>query len=163
MDTPVRAYKIHNRVRVVTDRFSEQGVPRDSVGNVSALHADDEYEVDFIATGEVVSTRLVVTADDVESEPVHIGEIWDRFGGPKTGKVFFPDGTPYQDRSLPPSVLSEGYHRYMWVRERDEGAGSIELSQCAPAFGQPGGGFRFRTTKTAMDLLAGGYLVEITE
>jgi Tuberculosis necrotizing toxin len=70
------------------------------------------------------------------------GEILDRFGSAK-GEYLSPLGTPFPERSLPPSSLDGrdevlfGYHAYEVVKPFDAHVGSI-----APAFGQPGGGLQ---------------------
>jgi hypothetical protein len=73
------------------------------------------------------------------------GLVVDQFGE-ESGTYLYPDGTPYEQRSLPPSVLSGGdyrfphnYHRYEIVRQFRVKAGIT-----APAFEQPGGGIQFK-------------------
>lgn len=103
------------------------------------------------------------TGETVEYYMARKGEVWDGFGSPKAAKHFSPDGTPYQERSLPPGYLGDGYHRYWWVRAFESAVGAVEMSVVAPAFGQPGGGLQFHTARTAMELIDAGYLVEIVE
>ncbi|SDZ06818.1 Short repeat-containing protein of unknown function [Amycolatopsis xylanica] len=88
------------------------------------------------------------------------GEIWDRFGEPR-GKNLSPDGVPYEQRAIPPTNLTAGYHRYIWLKDWDPAAGAADVSQIAPAFGQPGGGLQFQVAKSVTDLIDLGYLKEI--
>lgn len=93
------------------------------------------------------------TAEAVVLDP---GTIVDRFGDP-TGVVLAAATTPFAQRSLPPEYRFRGYHRY-------------EVCQPLPVwrvvsaawFGQPGGGVRFRTTYPILDLIALGYLNDVT-
>lgn len=90
-------------------------------------------------------------------EPVVLpaGTLLDRFGD-EHGRVFAEDGTPYAARSLPPSRLDGGYHRYRVLRDLPMWRG-----ETASWFGQPGGGVRYRAVYPVTDLLALGYLAEI--
>lgn len=80
----------------------------------------------------------------------------DRFGTPE-GRVFAPDGTAFAGRSLPPEQLDAGYHRYRVRRPLP-----VWQAQSAGWFAQPGGGTRYRAGYSAADLVALGYLVELT-
>jgi hypothetical protein len=84
------------------------------------------------------------------------GTLIDRFGSPH-GRVFSADATPFARRSLPPDALDAGYHRY-----RVERPLPVHRTISAPWFGQPGGGERYRTTYTAEELVAFGYLTDLT-
>ncbi|OLR90463.1 TNT domain-containing protein [Actinokineospora bangkokensis] len=84
------------------------------------------------------------------------GTVVDRFGTPE-GRVFSADGTPFARRSLPPTHLSAGYHRYRVLRPLP-----VWRGVSAPWFAQPGGAERYRATHPAADLIALGYLQEIT-
>jgi hypothetical protein len=69
------------------------------------------------------------------------GDLLDRFGGPQ-GRFLSPAGTPYAERSLPPSNINGGapnfdYHVYEVVRPFTADVGFI-----APAMGQDGGGLQ---------------------
>lgn len=100
------------------------------------------------------------------------GLLLDQFGQ-ESGSYLYPDGTPYAQRSLPPSMLNTtdprfpyGYHRYRVVRSFRVRAGFV-----APAFGQPGGGVQFKTEAgffterpalpTVLWLLRAGYLQRV--
>ncbi|MDR2088480.1 MAG: TNT domain-containing protein [Clostridiales Family XIII bacterium] len=62
------------------------------------------------------------------------GTIVDRYGG-ETGKFVSPQGTPYANRSLPPSSDARPYNAYEVVKPIDVKSGKI-----SPWFDQPGGG-----------------------
>lgn len=80
----------------------------------------------------------------------------DRFGTPE-GRVLSELGTPFARRSLPPSLLAAGYHRYRVLRPLP-----VWLTLSAEWFGQAGSGVRYRTTYPVADLVALGYLMEIS-
>jgi hypothetical protein len=70
--------------------------------------------------------------------------------------VFAADGTAFAQRSLPPAHKDGGYRRYRVVRPLP-----VWRAVSAAWFGQPGGGVRYRTTHSAIELVALGYLEEI--
>ena len=86
------------------------------------------------------------------------GQFIDRFGK-ASGRWLSPEGTPLPARSLPPNAIfpdEDGswiYFRYEVLKPFD-----VEMSEVAPAFGQPGGGFQYRTDETVQDLIERGYL-----
>jgi hypothetical protein len=90
-------------------------------------------------------------------EPETLAEdaVIDRFGSPH-GRVFAADGTAFAQRSLPPAHKDGGYRRYRVVRPLP-----VWRAVSAAWFGQPGGGVRYRTTHSAIELVALGYLEEI--
>jgi hypothetical protein len=94
--------------------------------------------------------------DHGEAAVVAPGTVLDRFGG-NDGRVFSVDGTPFRSRSLPPDRLTAGYHRYEVLRELP-----MWWSRSAAWFGQSGGGVRYRAVYPAADLVALGFLREIT-
>jgi hypothetical protein len=79
----------------------------------------------------------------------------DRFGTPH-GRVFAEDSTPFPQRSLPPDHKDGGYRRYRVTKPLP-----VWRAVSAAWFGQPGGGVRYRTTHSAVELVALGYLEEI--
>jgi hypothetical protein len=94
--------------------------------------------------------------EESQPEVLEAGAELDRFGTPE-GRVLSTAGTPFAERSLPPQAADEGYHRYRVVRDLP-----VHRTISAPWFGQPGGGSRYRTTYPVADLVALGYLTEIT-
>lgn len=74
--------------------------------------------------GEVASVAFVLRP----------GDVVDRFG-PESGTYLYPDGTPAERRSQPPTAFEAGYHRYLVAGDIPTRAGVT-----GPAFGQPGGG-----------------------
>jgi nicrotizing toxin Mtb-like protein len=80
----------------------------------------------------------------------------DRFGTPE-GRVLSERGTPFAARSLPPSDLAAGYHRYVVSRPIP-----VWRTISIGWFGQPGGATRYRTTYPVADLVALGYLMELS-
>lgn len=92
-----------------------------------------------------------------EAEVLDEGTVIDRFGSPD-GRVFAEDGTPFTQRSLPPTHLELGYHRYRVLRPLP-----VWRTVSAPWFAQAGGGIRYRTTHSVVELIALGYLEDVTE
>jgi hypothetical protein len=80
----------------------------------------------------------------------------DRFGTPE-GRVLAAAGTRFAGRSLPPTDLVAGYRRYVLTRPLP-----VWRTISVGWFGQPGGGTRYRTTYPVADLVALGYLMELT-
>jgi hypothetical protein len=89
------------------------------------------------------TTRSGATVPDKTVRTLRRGERIDRFGAEPRGRYLSPDGTPYEQRALPPGNLSgapgdtapHGYHRYQVQRPFN-----VESGPIAPAFNQPGGG-----------------------
>jgi Tuberculosis necrotizing toxin len=94
--------------------------------------------------------------------------------GQESGSYLYPDGIPFQQRSLPPSVLvtldpryPNNYHRYQVTRPFTVHAGIV-----VPAFEQPGGGVQLKVESallaerpmlaTVLWLLRNGYLRRVT-
>ncbi|GLY52896.1 TNT domain-containing protein [Lentzea sp. NBRC 102530] len=94
--------------------------------------------------------------EDSQAEVVEAGTELDRFGTPE-GRVLSAAGTPFAQRSLPPQAAAEGYRCYRVEKDLP-----VHRTISAPWFGQPGGGSRYRTTYPVADLVALGYLTEIT-
>ncbi|MCP2249989.1 TNT domain-containing protein [Lentzea aerocolonigenes] len=94
--------------------------------------------------------------EDSQPEVLKAGAELDRFGTTE-GRVLSTAGTPFKERSLPPGAAEEGYRRYRVTKDLP-----VHRTISAPWFGQPGGGARYRTTYPVADLVALGYLTEIT-
>jgi hypothetical protein len=71
--------------------------------------------------------------------------------------VFSVPGTSFAARSLPPEGLAAGYHRYEVLRDLP-----MWWALSTAWFGQPGGGVRYRAVYPAADLVASGFLKEIS-
>ncbi|MGH3760916.1 glycohydrolase toxin TNT-related protein [Actinophytocola sp.] len=93
---------------------------------------------------------------EAEAEVLEEGAELDRFGRWE-GRVFAAAGTPFAQRSLPPAHLELGYRRYRVLRPLP-----VWRAMSAAWFAQTGGGIRYRTTHSAMELVALGYLADIT-
>jgi hypothetical protein len=93
-------------------------------------------------------------SDTGEPEVLPADTVIDRFGAPH-GRVFAADGTPFAQRSLPPALQNVGYRRYRVTQPLP-----VWRAVSAAWFGQPGGGVRYRTTHSADELVALGYLEE---
>ncbi|UOX86340.1 TNT domain-containing protein [Amycolatopsis sp. FBCC-B4732] len=94
------------------------------------------------------------SVDHGEPVMVPMNTVLDRFG-PAHGRVFFADGTPFAERSLPPGMLDAEYRRYVVVR-----AVPMWRAETANWFGQVGGGTRYRALLAADELVTLGYLAE---
>ena len=81
----------------------------------------------------------------------------DRYGTDQ-GSYFSPEGTPFDQRSLPPKSSDGTYKRYIVTKPLPAQSGST-----APWFGQSGGGMQFKTQMTVEDLVRGGYIKEAIE
>jgi hypothetical protein len=90
-----------------------------------------------------------------EAETLPANTVIDRFGTPH-GRVFAENSTPFAQRSLPPAHKDAGYRRYRVTKPIP-----VWRAVSAAWFGQPGGGVRYRTTHSAVELVALGYLEEI--
>ncbi|WP_425570072.1 TNT domain-containing protein [Saccharopolyspora cebuensis] len=93
-----------------------------------------------------------------EAEPVVLepDEVVDHLGD-GAGRMLFAPATPFARRALPPEHRRLPYRRYRVMRPLPVWRGEAE-----PWFGQPGGGVRYRTTYPLVELVAMGYLVELT-
>lgn len=80
-----------------------------------------------------------------------VGVPYDRFGGPD-GLYFFAWGTPWEQRSLPPTANAAGARFVTFVALRPV---EIQAEIVEPWFGQPGGGIRFHVEggKAVRDLV----------
>ncbi|MET0590301.1 MAG: glycohydrolase toxin TNT-related protein [Naasia sp.] len=90
--------------------------------------------------GAVVGSRAEFT--DASAFRAEYGGLFDRMGGDGGGYLAFPD-TPFEQRALPGSNLNAPYSTFRLADELPDGV-RIEVSEIAPAFGQPGGGMQVR-------------------
>jgi hypothetical protein len=84
--------------------------------------------------------------------------IIDRFGRP-SGSYASPEGTPYPERGLPPTSLTDEYHRYRVEKPLPP---EVTQGEIAPAFEMPGGGTQYFFDKPIQWYLDNGYLSEVT-
>ncbi|MFB1294289.1 TNT domain-containing protein [Mycobacterium sp. pW049] len=90
----------------------------------------------------IPGTVRVLGFDELRSELD--GLVLDRLGHPGGGWLS-PEGTSYEERALPPNSLEKDYYRYAVNTSVPLPDGwSIEASEVAPWFGQPGGGVQYR-------------------
>ena len=83
----------------------------------------------------------------------------DRYGGAQKGEFLSPQGTPFEQRSLPAGhQATKEYHQYEVVKDLP-----VQAGKSAPWFGQPGGGTQFRLADgwTVEGLIEKGYIKEI--
>lgn len=109
--------------------------------------------------GAVPGTRVVF--DDADKFVEIYGDQFDRVGGPAGYYLGIPPGTPFVERALPPGLLEMRMHEYVFTGELPPGV-TIEISEIAPAFGQPGGGLQVQFMDGASpirieDLIDGTY------
>ncbi|MEZ3162039.1 glycohydrolase toxin TNT-related protein, partial [Microbacterium sp. BWT-B31] len=90
--------------------------------------------------GAAPGTRVTYT--DMSAFRSEFGTTVDRFGG-SGGSYLSPEGVPFEHRALPGGNLNAGYHVFRTVDELPPGV-RIEVSEVAPAFGQPGGGVQIQ-------------------
>ena len=90
--------------------------------------------------GAVVGRRIDFS-NTTEFE-AHYGDVLDRMGREGGDFMSFPD-TPFEARGLPGSNLSQPYLTVRLTGDLPPGM-HIEVSEVAPAFGQPGGGLQVR-------------------
>ncbi|WUD75719.1 TNT domain-containing protein [Streptomyces sp. NBC_00510] len=98
-----------------------------------------------------------------------VGQRIDRFGN-ESGRFLAPAGSPYSQRSIPPSSLNTfdagypfNYHLYKVVKPFTVLAGPAE-----PWFGQPGNGLQYvlkgtvpGTDDSVLNLVTKGFLIRL--
>lgn len=63
-------FREYCRVRLITDRFADEGARKGLIGYIIELYPDGNYEVEFSEpTSGVTSNQLVVSQDDIEALP----------------------------------------------------------------------------------------------
>ncbi len=86
-----------------------------------------------------------------------VGAVVDRFGA-SDGNFTYAARTPYENRSLPPEWINNGYHVYR-VQHPLRALSGVAV----PWFGQPGGGIAYVLPRSVRSLLDDGTLIEIRE
>jgi hypothetical protein len=143
----------------VRDLVTDPGAPygRDDAGQP---YTREEWQERYIGPdnrpvypgndGAVPGTRIEFV--DPDEFMAHYGDLTDRMGGDGGDFLSFPD-TPFEARALPGSNLNAPYSTFRFSGEIPEGI-RIEVSEVAPAFGQPGGGLQVRFLDEAGDTLS---------
>ena len=90
----------------------------------------------------------------VEPNRLETGDVVDRYGRPG-GEFASPEGTPFDERALPPSSAGAGYHRYEVLKPLPEG---VTEGKIAPWFEQPGGGIQYKFDHSIEWYVEHGYL-----
>jgi hypothetical protein len=83
-------------------------------------------------------------------ESLQPGTVIDRYGG-ETGRFFSPEGTPFEERSLPAG--SGPLNTYEVLKALD-----VRVGLAAPAFGEPGLGIQYMSSQTVADLIRAGFI-----
>jgi len=73
------------------------------------------------------------------NDTIPVGSRVDRFGSPR-GSYLAPEETPFSQRALAPSSLTEPYYAYRVAKPLP-----VEAGPAAPAFDQPGAGIQYKT------------------
>ena len=86
-------------------------------------------------------------------ETLAVGTQIDRYGEP-SGRFLAPEGTPFGNRSIPPTHRAESLYVYEIVRPLP-----VQSGPAAPWFGFPGGGTQYYTGgRTINDLIRDGFI-----
>ena len=96
-------------------------------------------------------------ADAHEPNGLRVDDVVDRFGHPR-GTYASPPNTPFPDRALPPTSLTQEYHQYRVTQELPP---TVRQGDIAPAFGQPGGGTQYVFDKPIDWYVKNGFLEPI--
>ncbi len=107
-------------------------LPSNPRGNHSLGEADDFYQVS--PDGSYNWPEKLGFVDGPQPGTLAEGTILDRYGS-NNGAFLSPEGIPFEQRALGPSVGNREYHRYEVLKLLPIIEGEI-----APAFGKPGGG-----------------------
>ncbi|MER7013895.1 glycohydrolase toxin TNT-related protein [Saccharopolyspora sp. NPDC000359] len=148
------------------ERDEPQQVPEELLANHDPLgeFSELEWEREFLVRDGERSEYAWPPADEhpegaVEpAEPVVLepDTVLDCTGS-GAGRFSFALATAFGQRSLPEPHAEREYRRYRVMRRLP-----VWQSVTAPWFAQPGGGVRYRTTHSLDELVALGYLVELT-
>jgi len=98
--------------------------------------------------------------DGFDAQPVQIelgvGTRIDRYGN-ETGSYVSPEGTPFEQRSLPATSINDPYAVYEVIKPLP-----VQSGQATPWFDQLGGGTQYKAPYTIEKLRELGYIKEIT-
>jgi hypothetical protein len=62
-------HRLHDRVRLVTDRFRDEGATEGMLGYIILLHSDGNYEVEISGPGGITVAEIVAGDTDLEAAP----------------------------------------------------------------------------------------------
>jgi hypothetical protein len=65
---------MYSRVRLVTDRFIIEGIPRGTIGYIIEDH-EDNYEIEFSRPDGTTCAQIVVAPQDIEATDECEGEV----------------------------------------------------------------------------------------
>jgi hypothetical protein len=108
------------------------------------------------ATADGIRSRAAGRGGRPGTAEVSAGAVLDLVG-PETAHHLFALGTPFPQRSQPPTDVGREYHRYEVLQPPVE----AEEGVAAPWFGQPGGGAMVVLGRPVRWYLDQGYLVEL--
>jgi hypothetical protein len=66
--------KNYSRVRLLNDRYRDEGVTAGAIGYVIEVYGDDAYEVEFSAEDGTTIAQFVVHGDEAVEEPERGGK-----------------------------------------------------------------------------------------
>lgn len=62
-------HKLYDRVKLVTDRFHDEGATEGMLGYIILLHSDGNYEVEISAPDGTTIAEIVAGDKDLEAAP----------------------------------------------------------------------------------------------
>jgi hypothetical protein len=142
----------HPLVRGLTDGYDPQAGLHEREWDARFVRTEDPHDHVWPPADEFPEGGYEASRPEVLSAGTEL----DRFGTPE-GRVLSATGTAFAARSLPPADLAAGYRRYVTTRPLP-----VWRTISVGWFGQPGGGARYRTTYPVADLVALGYLMELS-
>lgn len=97
------------------------------------------------------------TKEIKENSTLKSGDIVDRYGSGR-GTYLSPEGTPYEQRSLPGEESTQEYHKYRVVKDIPCKEGAVGEN-----FEQSGGGTQYKLDKPVDYYVNNGYLEEVND
>lgn len=110
------------------------------------------------ATADAINDRVRAGGGAARPTAVGAGDVLDCLE-PETAHHLYALGTPFPQRSQPPTAIGGPYHRYEVVQELP---GKVMEGVAAPWFGQPGGGAMVVLDAPIRWYVDQGFLVELT-
>lgn len=103
--------------------------------------------------------------DDGFAEPprpntLKVGDTIDRLGRAEDGNFAAPQGTPFDQRALPPSDVAREYHRYRVVKPLPD---SVTEGRIQPWFEQPGGAMQYKFAEHDIDWYVKNEYLEVVD